>query len=411
MAPGVMQHLKNLFVLAFVMIVAGVALSGCSGKGKQSEPPTTKNISKKPAAGEYKIGAILSVTGNASNLGDPEKKTLELLTERLNAAGGINGAPVKMIIEDDAGVIENTKMAAIKLADVDKVIAIIGPSRSGNTMAVKDLMNEKQVPLISCAAAEAIVNPVYKWIFKIPQKDSYVAQQILKYMKEKGITRVAVLYGNTGFGQEGLGHIKNSARDYGIDIVFEEAYEPTATGADLETQLAKVKAMGNVQALINWSILPAQSVIPKKMKAMGMDDIILFHSHGFGNRKFVEMAGDAANGIIFPSGRLLVAERLPDGHPQKAGLVQFKYEYENRYGEDVSAFGGHAYDAFWIVVKAIETSGSADRAAVRDAIENIRGFTGTGGVYNFSPADHNGLDVNSLEILTVRDGAFELLVR
>lgn len=401
---------KKTLVIVSAMIIALFAFAGCSG-GKKPAESSRKNASAPPASGEYKIGAIFSITGSASNLGVPERNTLELLAERLNAAGGINGVPVKLLIEDDAGVIENTKMALIKLADVDNVIAIIGPSRSGNTMAIKQLANEKKVPLLSCAAAEAIVNPVSKWVFKIPQKDSYVAQHILKYMREKGISNIAVLYGNTGFGQEGLAHIKRLANDYGVNIVFEEAYQPTATGADLEAQLKRAKDRGDVQAIINWSILPAQSVIPKKMKTLGMDDVILFHSHGFGNKKFADMAGDAANGIIFPSGRLLVAERLPDGHPQKAGLVQYKYEYENRYGEDVSAFGGHAHDAFWIVVKAIEASGGVDRASVRDAIENIRGFTGTGGVYNFSESDHNGLDVSSLEMLTVRDGSFDLLVR
>ena len=179
-------------------------------------------------------------------------------------------------------------------------------------------------------------------------------------------------------------------------------YDKKAT--DLTGVLTKLKAKG-VEAVINWSIVPAQSIVAKNMKQLNMN-VPLFQSHGFGNIKYVKEAGEAAEGIIFPCGRLLIAEQLPDNHPQKDLLVKYKKDYESKYGEEASTFGGHAYDAVTILVEALRKAGTADKEKVRDAIENLKGVAGTGGVFNFSPEDHNGLDIDSVEILTVKDGTF-----
>jgi branched-chain amino acid transport system substrate-binding protein len=181
-------------------------------------------------------------------------------------------------------------------------------------------------------------------------------------------------------------------------------YDKGAT--DLTDILTKVKG-SDAQAVVNWSIVPAQSIVAKNMKQIGLD-IPLFQSHGFGNLKYVEQAGEAAEGIIFPAGRLLVVDALPDDHPQKSVLAAYKQDYEKAYGEDVSTFGGHAYDALMIVAKGIENAGSIARDDVRDAIESLQGFVGTGGIFNFSAEDHNGLSLDAFEMLTVKDGKFAL---
>lgn len=395
-----------LLALALVFIVGlAAAMTGCSKK-KTTEAPKEE----KPAVEEYVIGAIFSVTGKASFLGDPEKKTVEMLAEQINAEGGINGVPLRVIVEDDAGDEEATKKAASKLIDKDNVLVILGPSRTGNTMVIKEMMGEKQVPLLSCAAAEDIVNPVNPWVFKTPQKDSYVAEHILSYMQKNKITSVAVLYGNEPFGQLGLTKIKEAAPKFGVTIALEAAYQPAATEGDIETLLTNVKKQKGIQAIINWSILPAQSMVPKKMKDLKMDSVKLFHSHGFGNIKYVQDAGDAADGIIFPAGRLLVAEQLSDSDPQKANLVAYKKAYEAKYpGESVSTFGGHAYDALWMAVNAIKAAGAPDKGKIRDALEAVQGFPGTGGVFNMSAEDHNGLGMDSLMLLTVKGGQFAIL--
>lgn len=375
-----------MIVLALTMIASAAFANG------QGEPETVK------------IGAILAVTGGASFLGAPEAKTIEMLVEQVNAEGGINGKQVELIIKDSAANPEKAISFAKQLIEEDKVIAIIGPSTSGETMQIKDLCESYQTPLVSCAAAEAIVNPVASYVFKTPQKDNFVAELIFQTMNDMGITRIGVVAANTGFGNAGKGQLEKYAPEYGIEIVLAETYDKAAT--DLTAVLTKIKAEG-VEAVVNWSIVPAQAIVPKNMKQLGMD-VPLFQSHGFGNIQYVIAAGEAAEGIIFPAGRLLVAEDLPDSHPQKATLVAYKNAYETRYDEAVSTFGGHAYDSFMIIVEAARAADSLSGEDMRDAIENLTGFPGTGGVFNFTASDHNGLGIDSLEILTVKNGQFAL---
>jgi branched-chain amino acid transport system substrate-binding protein len=350
-----------------------------------------------------KIGAILAVTGPAAFLGGPEARTLEMLVEQANAAGGINGKQIELIIKDTGGNPEKAISFAKQLIEEDKVVAVLGPSTSGETMKIKGLFEEAQTPLISCAAAEVIVNPVAQYVFKTPQKDSFAAEKIFETMKALGISKIAVLAGNTGFGKAGKEQLLKIAPEMGIEVVEAEVYDAKTT--DLSAVVAKIKANPEVQAVVNWSIVPAQSIVAKNMRQAGWD-VPLFQSHGFGNIKYVEAAGAAAEGIIFPAGRLLIADSLPDGHPQKALLLDYKAAYEGRFKEDASTFGGHAYDAFIIVKKAIEKVGSADRTKIRDAIEQIQNLPGTGGVFSFSAEDHNGLDIDAFEMITVKDGKF-----
>ncbi len=349
-----------------------------------------------------KIGAIFAVTGPASFLGAPEAKTVEMMVEKINSEGGVNGRPIELIIKDSAANPEKAISFVKQLIEEDQVAAIIGPSTSGETMQIKDLIQQAQVPLVSCAAAEAIVNPVASYVFKTPQKDSYVVRWIYQTMNDMGISRIGIVAANSGFGNAGMGQLEKFAPEFGIEIAIAETYDRAST--DLTALLTKVKAK-DVQAVVNWSIVHAQSIIPKNMKQLGMD-VTLFQSHGFGNIKYVEAAGEAANGIIFPCGRLLIAELLPASNPQKETLVAYKTAYEKKYGEDVSTFGGHAYDALMIVVKAIENAGSSERSAIRDAIEQLKGFPGTGGVFNFTKEDHNGLGMDSITMLTVQNGEF-----
>ena len=349
-----------------------------------------------------KIGAILAVTGPASFLGGPEARTLEMLVEQTNAAGGINGMPVEMIIKDSGANPEKAISFAKQLIEEDQVVAVLGPTTSGETMKVKKIFEQAQTPLISCAAAEVIVNPVAQYVFKTPQKDSFAAQKIFQTMKAMGISKIAVLAGNTGFGKAGREQLIKLAPEMGIQVIEDEVYDKGSN--DLSAVVAKLKANPDVQAVVNWSIVPAQAIVAKNMRQAGWD-VPLFQSHGFGNIKYVEAAGAAAEGIIFPAGRLLVADQLPESNPQKALLMDYIAAYEGRYKEAVSTFGGHAYDAFIIAKAAIEKAGT-DKAKIREAIENIKDLPGTGGVFSFSAEDHNGLDIDSFEMITVKDGKF-----
>jgi branched-chain amino acid transport system substrate-binding protein len=271
-------------------------------------------------------------------------------------------------------------------------------------MAIKNIAEEGKAILISCAAAEVIVNPQAKYVFKTPQMDKHAVIKIFQQMKKMNISKIGVLSSNTGFGKAGKEQIEKLASEYGITVVISEVYDKAAT--DLTAEVTKVKA-ANVQGLVNWSIEPAQAIVIKNARQIGLT-IPIFQSHGFGNIGYVKAAGSAAEGVIFPAGRLLVADALSDKNPQKALLLSYKKSYEAKYKEDVSTFGGHAYDAMLILAEAIKTAG-ADKEKVRTAIENIKGLVGTAGIFNFSATDHNGLDLNAFEMLTVKDGKFTVL--
>lgn len=380
-------------VLALSMVLA---CGGC--EKKQSE--------KTPGAGAepIRVGAIFSVTGPASFLGMPEKKTAEMMVEKINAAGGINGQKIELFVMDSAGKPETALSLAKQLIEEKKVLAILGPSTSGETMAIKDTCEKGKTILLSCAAAETIVNPLAAYVFKTPQKDSDAARWIFKTMKDKGITRVGVITSNDGFGMAGKDQLAKIAPDYGITIAISEVYDKQET--DLTGVLTKLKGQ-DIKAVINWSIVPAQSLAAKSMKQIGLD-VPLFQSHGYGNIKYVQAGGEAANGTIFPAGRLLVADVLPSDHPQKKLLVEYKKDYEATHKEDVSTFGGHAYDALLLLTEGIKKAGSTDAAKVREAIENLKGVVGTAGIFNMSPTDHNGLGMEAFEMLIVKDGRFAL---
>jgi len=357
-----------------------------------------------PSGQPIKIGAIFAVTGPAANLGAPEERTARMLEEEINKAGGVLGRPLKIIIKDSGASSEKAISFAKQLIDEENVVAIVGPTTSGESMAIKDLCQKSGVPLFSCAAAETIVNPIAKYVFKSPQKDNYVVEWIYKTMNDLKITKIGVIASNTGFGNGGKAQLEKYAAQYGITIAISEVYDANAT--DLTALLTKVNAAG-VQAVVNWSIEPAQAIVAKNMKQLKMTQK-LFQSHGFGNIKYVEAAGEAANGIIFPCGRLLVADELPDSNPQKKLLQKYAADYKAMFKEDASTFGGHAYDAITALIAAIERAKSTDADKIVEALENLKSFSGTAGVFNFSKDDHNGLAMDSIVMLTVKDGKFTL---
>ncbi|MCX8030635.1 MAG: ABC transporter substrate-binding protein [Thermodesulfovibrionales bacterium] len=355
----------------------------------------------------YKIGAIFSVTGPASFLGEPEKNTVLMLQEQINKAGGINGHPIEVIIEDSKSDETHAVLAAKKLIEKDNVLAIIGPSTTGESMALIPIVTNAKIPLISCAAGAGITQPVEEryWVFKTAQYDFSAVEAIYIYLKKHGYTKAGIITISTSFGDSGRKALLELAPKYGITIVADERYGPK--DSDMTTQLAKIKAAG-AQAVINWSIGPGQVIVTKNWHALKMN-IPLLQSHGWGSKKNIELAGKAAEGVIAPLSRLVVWDKLSDKHPQKALLRKYSQEYEARYKSEPGAFGGYAYDSLMMVVEAIKKVGP-DRKKIRDYIENsIKNWPGTGGIFNMSSKDHCGLDKDSFEMVIVKNGDWEII--
>lgn len=364
-----------------------------------------------PALAEsYKVGAVFSVTGPASFLGDPEKKTAMMIAEQINAAGGIGGKKLELIVYDTEGDATKANLAVKKLITQDKVCAIIGPSRSGTSMAVVPLAEKYKIPLVSAAASYKIVTDdktgkQRKWVFKVPQSDSMAVEALYDYLKKKGISKVAIMSGTTGFGKSGRGELIRLAPNYGVNIMADETFGYKDT--DVTAQLTKIKGIGP-QAIISWSIGPSQVIVVRNWKDLGMTSIPFFQSHGFGSRRNIDMAAGAAEGVTAPLGACNTPEALPANHPQKSVTMEYMNAYMGKYHEPVASFGGHAWDALMLVVDALKTVG-CDKAAIRDHIENTKGFAGQHGVFNFSPDDHNGLNwQQAFNVIVVKDGNWAL---
>lgn len=401
-----MTSSRRLIVLFAALLLALALVAGCARQvTKEPGPLRPEGAPAAQLSGEpVVIGAMFAITGDASSLGIPERNTAQMLEEMINESGGINGRPLQIVIEDTKG--ENTEAlnAAKRLVDKENVLAIVGPSRTGTTLAVVEYMEEVQVPLVSCAAGIQIVEPVKKWVFKTPQSDRMALQKIVEYLKANGIARVASLSDNTGFGKSGLAEIKVLLPAAGIEVVSVEEYGPKDTS--METQLTKIRGT-RAQAVVCWGTPPGPAIVAKNMKQLGME-IPLICSHGVANQTFLEIAGDAANGVVLPAGRLLVLDQIPADHPQKSVLEEYARRYREGFQKSADTFGGHAWDGIQLVAQALRAAGD-DRAKLRDTIEQTKEFVGTGGVFNFSPEDHNGLTKDAFVMVKVVDGKWTLL--
>ncbi|MEM5789474.1 MAG: ABC transporter substrate-binding protein [Syntrophobacteraceae bacterium] len=354
----------------------------------------------------YKIGAVFSITGVGSFLGEPEKKTAEMVRDEINKQGGINGHPVELIILDDESDATKCNLAVKRLIKKEGVPVIIGPTRSGESLAVAGIAEDSQVPLISCASSYKIVTPIEnrKWVFKVAGSDSHVVERMFDYMKSKGIQKIAIMTDSTGFGASAREEFLRLAPLQGMTIVADERFGPQDT--DLSAQMTKIRST-QPQAIVNWSVGPTQVLAIKSWRDLGMDAIPLYQSHGFGNLKNLELAGKAAEGVLLPLARVNVGSLLAEDLPQKKVIMEYTKAYEERFKEPVSSFGGHAWDSMHLAMAALKAVGP-DSAKIRDHLENTKGFVGMHGIFNMSPQDHNGLSKKDLEMVVVKDGKWAL---
>ncbi len=352
-----------------------------------------------------KIGAIFSVTGPASFLGEPEKNTALMLVDKLNAAGGLLGKKVQLVLYDDETDVNKCVLAADKLLKKDKVVAVIGPTVSGNTLAIMNKFSQAQIPLVSCAAAEKIVTPVNPWVFKTPQSDRQAVERILAHAKAKGYKKIAIITVSDGYGQAGRAVLQELLPAQGFTLVADEVYGPKDT--DMTAQLTKIKGLAP-DAIICWGTNPGPAVIAKNRVQLGLSTP-LYQSHGVASKKFIELAGESAEGLMLPAGRLIVADQISDGSPEKKLLKGYIADYEAAYKIPISSFGGYAYDALMLVAEAVTKGKSAKPEDIRDNLEKITGYMGVTGTFNFSPTDHNGLDTSSFEMLVIDKGDWKIL--
>src|SRR5208337_196004 len=356
------------------------------------------------AAPSVKIGALFSVSGPASFLGEPERNTAEMMVAEINKAGGIKGRKLELIVYDTQGDATKAVQAANKLIKEDKVVAIIGPSTTGETMAVIPVVENAGIPLISCAAGIKITDPVKKWVFKTAQNDVLAVMKIYKNLQKQKINKIAILTVSDGFGSSGREQLKLQAKEFDIKIISDETYSPS--DKDMTVQLTKIR-QSEAQAIVCWGTNPGPAIVARNAKQLGIK-IPLYMSHGVSSKKFIELAGTGAEGIILPSGRVIVADQLPKSDPQKKALMNYVNKYREHYKVEGDHFGGHAYDAIMLLTKAMEQAGFSP-AAIRDQLEKTKKVAGIGGTFSFSPQDHAGLNSDAFVLVQIEKGDWKLI--
>jgi len=349
------------------------------------------------AAPPIKIGALFSITGPPSFLGEPERNSAQMVVDEINKAGGIKGRKIELVVYDTQGDATKAVQAASRLIKDDKVVAIIGPSTTGDTMAVIPIVEKAQIPMVSCAAGIKITEPVKRWVFKTAQNDSLAVARIFEHLKKRKINKIAILTVSDSFGASGREQLKNQAANFGIQIVSDDTYGPKDT--DMTVQLTKIRS-SQAQILICWGTNPGPAVIARNARQLGLK-LPLYMSHGVSYKKFIELAGDAAEGIILPSGRVLVADLLPNSDKQKKSLLSYVRDYQRHFKAEGDHFGGHAWDAVMLLKGAFE-KGAVTPAAIRDQLEKTRHFAGIGGIFNYSPEDHSGLTKDAFVLVEIR---------
>ena len=358
-----------------------------------------------PAQAEIKIGSVLSVTGPASFLGDPEKKTIEMYVADINAKGGINGQQIKLVVYDDGGDPNQARTFGTRLIEEDKIDALLAGSTTATTMAIIPLAEEAKVPLINFAGAVQAVYPVKPWNFKTPHTDLMACEKIFEDLRKRNLSKIALISGTDAFGKSMRDQCMTVTQKYGIDVIHEESYGPR--DSDMTPQLTNIKGKAGLQAVINPGFGQGPAIVTRNYRQLGIS-VPFYQSHGVGSKQFIDLAGPAAEGVRLPASALLVAEKLPDNDTQKKVVVDYKKTYEAKTGQPVSTFGGHMYDGLMILVEAMQRAKSADKARVRDEIEKTRGFMGTAGVVNMSPTDHLGLDLSAFRMLEIKNGDWVL---
>jgi branched-chain amino acid transport system substrate-binding protein len=358
-----------------------------------------------------KIGAFFALSGPNASIGTPTKLVAEMVVDQINKAGGINGRPIELVMGDTESDPAKAASIAKKFIFSDKVAAIIGPTSTGEGMQVKKIVEQAGVPTFMTVGGDPVIEGgkfgPFTYVFKSPQRSSTAIKKLYGYLKEKKLTKVGLLTASDPFGKDGAVWLKKLAPEFGISFVAQESFGPKDT--DMTPQLTKIKN-AKPQAIIVWTIGPAGAIVAKNKAQLGITTP-LFQCHGQPGPEYIVLAGKAAEGDRMPATKLMAVAQLSDQDPQKPVIKEFIHRYKDVYHYDkqfpINTHSGYAWDAIYIVTNAMKKAGT-DPKKLRDAIEQTKGYVGVSGIYNLTPEDHNGLGVDSMVMVQVKNGKFGL---
>ncbi len=363
--------------------------------------------------GPIKIAGIFALSGTHAHIGTSQRDAVMLAIDEVNQHGGINGRMLEMVMADTESNPTQAVMALKKVLEAQDVVAIIGPTSTGAAMAMRGFIEKEKIPAFMHSGGDVILlapldkndpKSLPKWTFKSPYKAADAMGKICQYMSKHGIKKIGFIYSNEGFGKDGLRNVMVQAPKYGVEIVAEEAFQPK--DVDMTAQLTRINAKG-VDGIIAWTVGPAMGIIAKNVKQLGIK-AQLFECHGSGDPIFWKVAGEAGEGVMMPSTKIVVGDQLPDSDIQKKKIIDYVKAYKEKFNSEPGTMVAYGADAAFIVINAIKQVGP-DRAKIRDAIENTKGYVGLSGIYNISPEDHNGLSMEDIVMIKATKGGWKLL--
>ncbi len=351
-----------------------------------------------------KIGGIFSLTGPGAHIGVAQRNSVLIAIDEFNKKGGLAGRPVEMILGDDESDPTKAVMVLKKMIETQPIVALIGPTRTDTGMAMIPTLEKEGIPTFMHAGGDVIITPVRKWVFKSPYRAADAMERIALYLQKQKLTKIGFLHASDGFGKDGAAIVDRLAAKFGFEIVAKETFD--LKDVDMTAQLTRINARAP-QAIIVWTIGPPMGITTKNARALGIK-VPLFQCHGAAEPIFFKLAGDAAEGVMMPSTKIVVADQLPDTDIQKRKLLEYIKEYESRFKDVAGTMVAYGADAAYLLLEAIKKAGP-DRTKIRDALEGTKGYVGLSGVYNLSPEDHTGTSAKDIVLVKAEKGKFVLV--
>ncbi len=358
------------------------------------------------ASAQIKIGAILSISGPGAAMGAGYKGAFAFFPNE------IAGQTVEYIVRDDATDANTAFTIAQKMISEDHVDAFIGPSLTASDAAVAPLANAAHIPMIAMAPYE--YDPAKQpYTFNDAQPLSLMVAAVFKHMRQHKVTNIGYIGFSDGWGEQVLAATKQSASSGGIEILADERYARTDTSA--EAQVLKIMSVHPLAVMMGTSATPAALPVVA-LRHRGFKGGI-YGNHGIVSPAFIKVGGASVEGVIAVTSPLVVYDQLAEDNPVKQVAAAFMADYTKQNGAlSVNPFAGYSYDAMLLLKNAIPAALKAGkpgtepfRAALRDALEATHGLVGGSGVYDMSPANHNGQDARAAVLVEVKDGAWRAI--
>lgn len=392
MRGRILRYAIAVLIAALVVALSAI-MTGCGGSATNSAGSDES----------IRVGAIVSLTGTYAALGEAEKNALILEQERINAAGGVGGRPLEIIIEDDGTDEARAVTAAQKLVNSDEVVAIIGGSGTGSTMAIRQVVEEAGIPQISMAGGSVVTQEFSPNVYQTPWHNSLIIDVLLAHLESEGLTSIALVTDAGSYGKDGRTVALEQADSHGITIEVDLTFNPGDT--DMTGQVQQVLRNQDVQAVVLWNAGKEAPLFIKAAQLAGID-VPMFGGSGQARSEFLDGAGDSAEGYRIVTGRSFAMAWEADSELYAANQ-DFASRYETKWGHRPDIFAGHAHDAVTLLVDACARAGeSIDGPSLIAALDLTQNVTGYAGTFTFSDSDHNGLSEDDVVLLEVRDGQF-----